>query len=173
MGGDACCMEVYRLTPNLMGPIICMHTQQLLSTCCLQSRCATPTPPIHTPPIVCLCLCTCHVWAAQVGGILRIAHCGGLHMPDLNKLIDAINFVAKLLHKRICWDTETLGCVPSLSSIPSMDQRLLTEALQVDGAGSPGTCYAYSSAHCTCGADQPLCTSGWPLYAALCTYTCG
>ncbi|KAL4419285.1 hypothetical protein ABPG77_008335 [Micractinium sp. CCAP 211/92] len=65
-----------------------------------------------------------------VGGILRIAHCGGLHVPQLNKLIDAINFVAKLLHRRIRWDTETLGCVPSLSSIPAYDQRLLTDALQ-------------------------------------------
>ncbi|KAL4424092.1 hypothetical protein ABPG75_001393 [Micractinium tetrahymenae] len=65
-----------------------------------------------------------------VGGILRIAHCGGLHMPQLNKLIEAINFIAKLLHRRIRWDTETLGCVPSLSSIPAMDQRLLTDALQ-------------------------------------------
>lgn len=69
-----------------------------------------------------------------MGGILRIAHCGGLHVPQLNKLIDAINFVAKLLHRRIRWDTETLGCVPSLSSIPAYDQRLLTDALQVGGA---------------------------------------
>lgn len=65
-----------------------------------------------------------------VGGVLRIAHCGGLHMPQLNKLIDALNFVAKLLHRHIRWDTETLGCVPSLSSIPSVEQRLLTDAMQ-------------------------------------------
>jgi hypothetical protein len=65
-----------------------------------------------------------------VGGILRIAHCGGLHVPQLNKIVDALNFIAKLLHRRIRWDTETLGCVPSLSSIPSMEQRLLTDAFQ-------------------------------------------
>lgn len=65
-----------------------------------------------------------------VGGILRIAHCGGLHVPQLNKIVEALNFVAKLLHRRIRWDTETLGCVPSLSSIPAMEQRLLTDAFQ-------------------------------------------
>lgn len=70
-----------------------------------------------------------------MGGILRIAHCGGLHVPQLNKLIEALNFVAKLLHRRIHWDTETLGCVPSLSSIPAMEQRLLTDALQVGRHG--------------------------------------
>ena len=77
----------------------------------------------------------------QVGGILRIAHCGGLHVPQLNKLIDAINFVARLLHRHIRWDTEPLGCVPSLSSIPSQEQRLLTDAMQVrrgEGAGGSG-----------------------------------
>lgn len=74
----------------------------------------------------------------QVGGILRIAHCGGLHVPQLNKLIDAINFVARLLHRHIRWDTETLGCVPSLSSIPSQEQRLLTDAMQVRWGGAGG-----------------------------------
>jgi hypothetical protein len=70
---------------------------------------------------------------------MRIAHCGGLHVPQLNKLIEAINFVARLLHRPIRWDTETLGCVPSLSSIPSMEQRLLTDALEVGGrAGGLG-----------------------------------
>ncbi|EFN52069.1 hypothetical protein CHLNCDRAFT_139316 [Chlorella variabilis] len=65
-----------------------------------------------------------------VGGVMRIAHCGGLHVPQLNKLIEALNFVARLLHRSIRWDTETLGCMPSLSSIPSMEQRLLTDAMQ-------------------------------------------
>ena len=69
----------------------------------------------------------------QVGGILRIAHCGGLHVPQLNKIVDALNFIAKLLHRRIRWDTETLGCVPSLSSSPSMEQRLLTDTFPVGG----------------------------------------
>lgn len=41
-----------------------------------------------------------------------------------------LNFVAKLLHRHIHWDTETLGCSPSLSSIPTSEQRLLEEALQ-------------------------------------------
>jgi hypothetical protein len=72
-----------------------------------------------------------------VGGVLRIAHCGGLHVPLLNKLVDALNLVAKLLHRRIRWDTETAGCDPSLSSIPTMEQRLLTEALQVRRLGAP------------------------------------
>lgn len=64
-----------------------------------------------------------------VEGTLRIAHCGGLHVDLLNKLVSALNFVAKLLHKHIRWDTETMGCSPSLSSIPTGEQRLLEEAL--------------------------------------------
>jgi hypothetical protein len=31
--------------------------------------------------------------------------------------------------RHIRWDTETLGCVPSLSSIPAMEQRTLVEAM--------------------------------------------
>ena len=72
-----------------------------------------------------------------VGGVLRIAHCGGLHVPQLNKLIEAINLVARLLHRRIRWDTETLGCVPSLSSIPAYEQRTLVDALQARALGPP------------------------------------
>lgn len=64
-----------------------------------------------------------------IGGSLRIAHCGGLHVPELNALVRALNLVARLLHRRIRWDTETLGCVPSLSSIPAMEQRTLRDAL--------------------------------------------
>ncbi|GAB4815112.1 hypothetical protein N2152v2_002158 [Parachlorella kessleri] len=64
-----------------------------------------------------------------VGGALRIAHCGGIHIDALNQLIRAINLVAKLLHRHIRWDTETLGCMPSLSSIPSMEQRTLVDAM--------------------------------------------
>lgn len=62
-------------------------------------------------------------------GMLRIAHCGGIHLGPLNQLIKAINLVAKLLHRSIRWDTETLGCMPSLSSIPALEQRPLVEAL--------------------------------------------
>ncbi|KAL6779087.1 hypothetical protein ACKKBF_B18815 [Auxenochlorella protothecoides x Auxenochlorella symbiontica] len=67
--------------------------------------------------------------AHWVGGALRIAHCGGLHVPQLNALVKALNLVAKLLGRRIRWDTETLGCSPSLSSIPALDQRTLLDAL--------------------------------------------
>lgn len=62
-------------------------------------------------------------------GDLRIAHCGGLHVEALNSLVKALNLVAKILHRKIQWDTETLGCSPSLSSIPALKQRLLSDAL--------------------------------------------
>ncbi len=61
-------------------------------------------------------------------GSLRIAHCGGLH-SDFDVLIQTINVVAKLLGHPIQWDTETVGCDPSLSSIPVLEQRLLQDAL--------------------------------------------
>lgn len=72
--------------------------------------------------------------------MLRIAHCGGLHVEPLNQLIKAINLVAKLLRHPIRWDTETLGCDPSLSSIPALEQRPLTEALAevADWLAAPG-----------------------------------
>ena len=65
-----------------------------------------------------------------VGGVLRIAHCGGFHLGPLNTLVRALNTVAKIMGKHIRWDTETMGCDPSLSSIPAMTQRTLTDALQ-------------------------------------------
>lgn len=61
-------------------------------------------------------------------GRLRIAHCGGYH-GDLNVLVSAVNVVAKLLGHPIHWDTETIGCNPSLSSIPVMKQRTFKSAL--------------------------------------------
>jgi hypothetical protein len=64
-----------------------------------------------------------------VGGVLRVAHCGGLHVEALNTLVKALNTVAKLLGHHIRWDTETMGCDPSLSSIPSMLQRTFKDAL--------------------------------------------
>ena len=64
-----------------------------------------------------------------VGGVLRVAHCGGLHVGPLNTLVRALNTVAKLLGHHIRWDTETLGCDPSLSSIPALEQRTLVDAL--------------------------------------------
>jgi hypothetical protein len=65
-----------------------------------------------------------------VEGFLRVAHCGGLHVDALNKLVEALNLVAKILGYDIRWDTETVGCNPSLSSIPAEYQRTLLDALQ-------------------------------------------
>jgi hypothetical protein len=62
-------------------------------------------------------------------GALRIAHCGGFHSV-LNTLVQAVNLVAKLLRHPIHWDTETIGCNPSLSSIAVLDQRTFKDALQ-------------------------------------------
>lgn len=42
----------------------------------------------------------------------------------------AVNVVAKLLGHPIHWDTETIGCNPSLSSIPVAEQRTFSSALQ-------------------------------------------
>ena len=65
-----------------------------------------------------------------VAGRLRIAHCGGLHVGPLNALVQTLNVIAKLLGRSIHWDTETLGCNPSLSSIAADDQRPLIDALK-------------------------------------------
>ena len=65
-----------------------------------------------------------------VDGSLRVAHCGGLHVGALNRLVEALNLVAKILGYDIRWDTETVGCNPSLSSIPSNYQRTLLDALK-------------------------------------------
>jgi len=65
-----------------------------------------------------------------VGGVLRVAHCGGLHVQALNSIVKALNTIAKILGHHIRWDTETMGCDPSLSSIPSMLQRTFKDALQ-------------------------------------------
>ena len=62
-------------------------------------------------------------------GALRIAHCGGYH-GEIDLLIDAVNIVAKLLGHPIHWDSETIGCNPSLSSIPVKDQRTFLSALE-------------------------------------------
>jgi hypothetical protein len=65
----------------------------------------------------------------HVQGDLRIAHCGGFH-SNLDRLITAFNVLAKLLHHNIRWDSETIGCEPSLSSIPAAEQRTLLTAMQ-------------------------------------------
>ena len=62
-------------------------------------------------------------------GALRIAHCGGYH-GEIDLLIDAVNIVAKLLGHPIHWDSETIGCNPSLSSIPVKEQRTFLSALE-------------------------------------------
>ena len=44
-------------------------------------------------------------------------------------LVKAVNLVATLLGHPIHWDTETVGCDPSLSSIPVAAQRSFAGAL--------------------------------------------
>lgn len=44
-------------------------------------------------------------------------------------LVKAVNLVATLLGHPIHWDTETVGCDPSLSSIPVAAQRSFANAL--------------------------------------------
>ncbi|KAG6611643.1 uncharacterized protein IUM83_13796 [Phytophthora cinnamomi] len=63
-------------------------------------------------------------------GDLRIAHCGGFKSKLLDGMIEVFNEIAKMLGTDIEWDSETIGCKPSLSSIPSKEQRPLTEALE-------------------------------------------
>ena len=55
---------------------------------------------------------------------LRIAHCGGFHSRELDRVVSLINAVAKLLGRpEMAWDAESVGCSPSLSSIPVKEQR--------------------------------------------------
>ncbi|TYZ64664.1 hypothetical protein PybrP1_006352 [[Pythium] brassicae (nom. inval.)] len=60
---------------------------------------------------------------------LHIAHCGGFRSSLLDGFIGALNEVAKLIGTDIQWDSETIGCKPSLSSIPASEQRSLDAAL--------------------------------------------
>ncbi|KAI9911900.1 hypothetical protein PsorP6_009021 [Peronosclerospora sorghi] len=62
-------------------------------------------------------------------GDLRIAHCGGFRSKLLDGMIEVFNIIAKSLGTDIEWDSETIGCKPSLSSIPTKEQRPLSEAL--------------------------------------------
>lgn len=71
----------------------------------------------------------CRYVCRLVQGELRIAHCGGFHAAPFNVLVKAVNLVASLLGHPIHWDTETVGCNPSLSSIPVTVQRSLADAL--------------------------------------------
>jgi len=64
-------------------------------------------------------------------GKLRVAHCGGFHSAQLDRLVALLNRVARMLghNSTIHWDAETLGCSPSLSSMAAGDQRLFSDAL--------------------------------------------
>jgi hypothetical protein len=73
-----------------------------------------------------------------VAGGLRIAHCGGFNSPSLDRLVSALNAVARLLRRPFKWDVETLGCSPSLSSIPATDQRPFVDAVAEVGAWLAG-----------------------------------
>ena len=56
-----------------------------------------------------------------IQGALRIAHCGGLHIPDVDsvlELVNVMNFAAGFEVPAIRFDTETIGCSPSFSSLP-------------------------------------------------------
>ena len=86
-------------------------------------RMAYALPTVTEPPV------TCNDSPDHVQGDLRIAHCGGFH-SGLDRLVTAFNVLAKLLHHPIRWDSETIGCEPSLSSIPAAEQRTLLTALQ-------------------------------------------
>ena len=65
-------------------------------------------------------------------GELRIAHCGGANFSDVNNAVKWINnFVHDLgINLTLYWDTETIGCNPSLSAIPADLQRSLANAFE-------------------------------------------
>eukprot|EP00210_Caulerpa_lentillifera_P004079 g3892.t1 len=65
-----------------------------------------------------------------VKGNLRIAHCGGVTSAPLDYISLLINLVSKLIGRPFRWDTETIGCDPSASSIKAGDQRLLSDAME-------------------------------------------
>jgi hypothetical protein len=69
-----------------------------------------------------------------IDGSLRIGHCGGLKLPPVDAFFEFLNHLAALFGHRVRWDTETLGCSPSLSSIPAGQQRLVASALAEVGA---------------------------------------
>lgn len=59
-----------------------------------------------------------------IQGALRIAHCGGFHSSALDEFINLLNAISKLMGStKKLWDSETIGCSPSLSSIEAVDQR--------------------------------------------------
>nr|CCA25756.1 conserved hypothetical protein [Albugo laibachii Nc14] len=61
---------------------------------------------------------------------LRIAHCGGFRSKLIDEFVKILNDIAKHLGTEIEWDSETIGCKPSLSSIPAIEQRSVDKALE-------------------------------------------
>jgi len=100
-----------------------------------------------------------------VAGALRIAHCGGLNSAALDRFVGALNAVARLLRRPFKWDVETVGCSPSLSSIPVTDQRLFADAVAEVGAwlASPGGAGSFAVLYLD---NQPD-LAGWGVLPAL------
>lgn len=62
---------------------------------------------------------------------LRIAHCGGLQVPAFDRMVRDLNAVLDALGLgELKWDTETVGCDPSLSGLPAKDQRSAESAVE-------------------------------------------
>jgi len=61
---------------------------------------------------------------------LTVAHCGGIHIPKLDEFIAVVNDYLEQYGVQIKWDSESIGCQPSLSGIPATDQRPLSDALE-------------------------------------------
>lgn len=76
---------------------------------------------------------------------LHVAHCGGFHGKLLNDFVAGINWVAKYLGIQVQWDSETIGCKPSLSSIPASEQRRVEDAIQEVAAWLKCTYYLQNS----------------------------
>ena len=62
---------------------------------------------------------------------LRIGHCGGIHIKSFDKFLKSLKNLIKRLGIKtgIKWDTETIGCNPSLSGLPAKDSPLFIDAL--------------------------------------------
>ena len=98
-----------------------------------------------------------------VAGKLRIAHCGGLHAPPLDRFVAALNAVARLLRRPFKWDVETVGCSPSLSSIPAGEQREFADAVAEVGAWLAARLVAASSSSSSSPSPLPPPTPPPPL----------
>lgn len=80
-----------------------------------------------------------------------------------------MNVVAKLLGHPFHWDTETVGCNPSLSSIPVMEQRTFADALSEIRAwlDQPENAHEFVVLYLDDQIDLSLWVSvaGWPIVA--------